>query len=412
MSTDLPVPETKVLAVASHVVFGNVGNTMAAFVIQSLGCDVAALNTVHYSNHTGYKQVKGTKTSSEEIRDLYDGLKQSYLDDYDMMLSGYIPSAEGVDAVGSIARDLKLKSGMKTGSFFWVLDPVMGDDGRLYVNDNVVPAYKNLLREADLILPNQFEAELLSDTKITSLASLKIALTHLHKTHRIPHVLVTSVRLPSSPSDSPTPTLSVVGSTMRSDLSPRTFRITVPAIDCFFSGTGDMFAALLVVRLREAIISSNLLNTKSWISPDDIPADELPLAKAAEQVLASMQAVLEKTKAARDEALSEGAMGGPLGTMEKEKDSEKRGHLRRTKAAEVRVVRNVSDLKEPVVKFRAEALVVDGEEAEVQNTGEEGLERGPEHGSQSDDGVLTDEQEVGVKGQTDIPLREEASNSP
>lgn len=40
-----------------------------------------------------------------------------------------------------------------------VLDPVMGDDGRIYVNKDVVPAYKNLLKDADLILPNQFEAE-------------------------------------------------------------------------------------------------------------------------------------------------------------------------------------------------------------------------------------------------------------
>lgn len=40
-----------------------------------------------------------------------------------------------------------------------VLDPVMGDDGRLYVNEDVIPAYKGLLRDADLILPNQFEAE-------------------------------------------------------------------------------------------------------------------------------------------------------------------------------------------------------------------------------------------------------------
>lgn len=35
----------------------------------------------------------------------------------------------------------------------------MGDQGRLYVNDDVVPAYKNIIRYADLILPNQFEAE-------------------------------------------------------------------------------------------------------------------------------------------------------------------------------------------------------------------------------------------------------------
>lgn len=40
-----------------------------------------------------------------------------------------------------------------------VLDPVMGDDGRIYVAEDVVPAYKGLLKDADLILPNQFEAE-------------------------------------------------------------------------------------------------------------------------------------------------------------------------------------------------------------------------------------------------------------
>jgi pyridoxine kinase len=40
-----------------------------------------------------------------------------------------------------------------------VLDPVMGDNGKLYIPEDEVPEYKTLLREADLILPNQFEAE-------------------------------------------------------------------------------------------------------------------------------------------------------------------------------------------------------------------------------------------------------------
>ena len=111
---------------------------MAALVMQTLGCDVAALNTVQFStllsvppnlnlvpadagagNHTGYKQFKGTKASAQEIRDLYDGLKQSYLTDFDVLLTGYAPGAEAVDAIGSIARDLKLKGSMKAGSFFW-----------------------------------------------------------------------------------------------------------------------------------------------------------------------------------------------------------------------------------------------------------------------------------------------------
>ena len=70
-------------------------------------------------NHTGYKQWKGTKTSPEEISELYAGLKQSFLTDFDIMLTGYAPSAEAVNAIGAIARDLKLKASTRVGSFFW-----------------------------------------------------------------------------------------------------------------------------------------------------------------------------------------------------------------------------------------------------------------------------------------------------
>ena len=38
----------------------------------------------------------------------------------------------------------------------------MGDQGKLYVQEDTVPAYKSLLQDADLILPNQFEAEYVS----------------------------------------------------------------------------------------------------------------------------------------------------------------------------------------------------------------------------------------------------------
>jgi pyridoxine kinase len=76
-----------------------------------------------------------------------------------MMLTGYAPSAAGVEAIGNIAQELKLKASMRPGSFFWVLDPVMGDNGKLYVAEDVVPAYASLVQHADLILPNQYEAE-------------------------------------------------------------------------------------------------------------------------------------------------------------------------------------------------------------------------------------------------------------
>ncbi|KAJ5106168.1 hypothetical protein N7456_002843 [Penicillium angulare] len=356
--SDLLVPETRVLAVASHVVYGHVGNTMAEFVMQSLGCDVAALNTVHFSNHTGYRQFKGTRATAQEITDLYQGLCQSNLTDFDVMLSGYAPSAAAVEAVGAIGIDLQTKAASKPGSFFWVLDPVMGDQGRLYVNDDVVPAYKKMIQHADLILPNQFEAEVLSGIKITSLATLAEAITAIHRIYKVPHVIITSVQLLKlSHSDStPSPPdnyLTVIGSTTRSDGSARLFRVDVPALDCFFSGTGDMFAALTVARLREAVFAAGpeLRNTASWVSPDEVVSADLPLAQATLKVLSSMHSVLERTMEARNAELASAALvSAPSGDLSVE-EQQKQEHLRRTKAAEVRLVRNARFLRDPLVQF-------------------------------------------------------------
>ncbi|KAB5563617.1 Ribokinase-like protein [Coniochaeta sp. 2T2.1] len=356
MSSEPPVPETRVLAVASHVVSGNVGNKIAVFAMQSLGCDVAALNTVQFSNHTGYKQWRGTRVSAQEITDLYEGLRQSYLDDFDMMLSGYIPGAEAVEAVGRIAEQLKAKAAADTnkpGGFFWVLDPVMGDNGNLYVAPEVVPAYKRLIENADLILPNQFEAELLSDVKIQDMPTLRRAIEVIHRRYGVPHIIITSVAIPHP--DHPPHSLSVIGSSMTSDRRARPFKIVFPAIDCYFSGTGDMFSALMAVRMREqATAESNqgLSGKKSWLSGGEVEAEDLPLARAAEKVLASMNEVLDKTcRAMREEV--EGAKKRIEAEGVGEEEGKRRLHLLQSRAAELRLVRNLESLRSPRVVCRA-----------------------------------------------------------
>lgn len=70
-------------------------------------------------NHTGYRQFKGTRATAQEITDLYQGLCNSNLTDFDVMLSGYSPSAAAVEAVGAIGIDLQRKAEKKPGSFFW-----------------------------------------------------------------------------------------------------------------------------------------------------------------------------------------------------------------------------------------------------------------------------------------------------
>lgn len=190
----------------------------------------------------------------------------------------------------------------------------------------------------------------LSGVKIEDMDTLKLAITTLHKVYKIPHIMVTSVSLPSPGAE---PHLSVVGSTMTSTAGPRIFSIKIPAIDCFFSGTGDMFAALMLVRFKEAVCNvEGLLEKDAWISDDEVEATELPLARATEKVLASMHEVLAKTKIARDEEIERWKnVAGGRGKDE----NVKREGLVRSKAAEVRLVRNVHFLKNPVVKFKAES---------------------------------------------------------
>lgn len=365
-----------------------VGNTMATFCMQALGLDVSAINTVNFSNHTGYKQWKGEKTSPEMISQLYEGLSQASLFDFDVLLSGYIPSADALKEVVKIARDLKLKrETMNPGSLFWVLDPVMGDQGRLYVSEEMVKGYNKAVSSGmegpDLVVPNGFELELISgvhlaggdtdqdggelerrptgDSYEASLEKVREAIGVLHQRESVRMVVVTSVRIKGKQQEG---VLCVVGSEKKSDGSSRCFTVEVPVLDCYFSGTGDMFAGLMVARLREECSKAGTLRNRSWASDDQVVATELPLAKATVKVLSSMSTVLEKTMDARNKEMEKYDHSNRRASVDPQ-DAEKQRQeevdermlfLAQTKAAEVRAVRNARDLIHPKVRFEAKDL--------------------------------------------------------
>lgn len=210
-------------------------------------------------------------------------------------------------------------------------------------------------------ISNSIFCRVLSGIKITSLATLAEAITAIHRIYSVPHVIITSVQLSKLSQSGCTPTppenfLTVIGSTTQSDGSPRLFRVDVPALDCFFSGTGDMFAALMVARLREAVAAAGdgLQSTASWVSPDSVSATTLPLAQATLKVLSSMHSVLERTMEARNAELAKIALDTTQSEGLSAEEQQKQDYLRRTKAAEVRLVRNVQFLRDPLVQFEAQ----------------------------------------------------------
>lgn len=182
--------------------------------------------------------------------------------------------------------------------------------------------------------------------------SLHRAIQVMHDKYKIPHIVITSVKFEAP--DHPSSHLSVVGSTMTSTGKARLFKIVFPSIDCYFSGTGDMFGALMVIRMREAVYHADprLRHTESWLSDDSVPVLELPLAKAAEKVLASMHEVLSKTCDGMRTVVERTT--GDMTASDKTDDA--KVHLVKSKAAELQLVRNLGCLRSPTKDFPARAI--------------------------------------------------------
>lgn len=185
------------------------------------------------------------------------------------------------------------------------------------------------------------------------MASLERAIGVMHERYGVPHIVITSVSIPHP--DHPVSSLSVVGSSMTSRREARPFKIVFPSIDCYFSGTGDMFSALMAVRMREAVVTTpGLSGTRSWLSEDEVGAAELPLARAAEKVLASMNDVLDKTSRAMAEEVARAKAEVVAGLGEEE--AKRRLRLLQSRAAELRLARNLESLRSPVVVCRAQKM--------------------------------------------------------
>lgn len=117
-------------------------------------------------------------------------------------------------------------------------DPVLGDNGRLYVPESFVPIYRDeLLPLAQISTPNQFEAELLSGIKIHDEESAWQALDWFHQKG------VSTVVLSSTNIGSPDNLKAFLSSNCNG--SVQRLSILMPKLGkCNFTGTGDLFAAL------------------------------------------------------------------------------------------------------------------------------------------------------------------------
>jgi len=244
-----------ILSIQSHVAFGHVGNASAVFPMQRLGVEVWPIHTVQFSNHTGYGDWKGRVFEGGMIDEVMEGIaERGVLPGCDGVLSGYMGSADIGHAILSAVERVRAAN----PDALYCCDPVIGDVGRgIFVR----PGIPEFMREqavpaADIVTPNQFELELLTDIEVKTIADAHRAVETLRDAGP-KVVLVTSLVTEETPADA----IDLMAADAKG-----AFRVRTPKIDISVNGAGDAIAALFYVHyLRDGSAASALAKASSSI---------------------------------------------------------------------------------------------------------------------------------------------------
>ena len=226
------------LSFQSKVVLGHVGHSAATLLLQRLGHEVWAVDTVCFSNHPGYGRYGGRVTPADEVAALAAGLEAigAYAS-CAAVASGYLGSAaNGAAMLEAVARVKRANP-----KAFYVCDPVMGDRNHgLYVSVELPRFFKEVaLPKADMATPNAFELEELTGRPVRSLEEGLRAADELRALGPAT-VVVTGIEIERS--------MATVAVSPEGAWAVKTPRLRYGAF-----GTGDAFAALLLGRILNGV---------------------------------------------------------------------------------------------------------------------------------------------------------------
>ena len=180
----------KILTIQDISCYGQCSITVALPILSAFGFETAILPSAILSTHTsGFKNFT-VHDLSDEIPLIVNHWKNEGIK-YDVLYSAYLGEIKHIDLVLEIKKEL-----LKEDALFLV-DPVMGDNGKLYpaFNSDYVEAMKRLVAVADIIIPNLTEACFLANEPYLEKYDEKYILKILHKLNKLgaKNVIITGI---------------------------------------------------------------------------------------------------------------------------------------------------------------------------------------------------------------------------
>lgn len=176
-----------ILSIQSQVAGARVGNSVAAFAMERLGVRVLQLPTVLLGRRPDHGPPGGGAISADMLASMIEALAADGLcGEIDAVLSGYVGAADQAPVILDAVARIKAANPRAV----YVCDPVLGDEGRTYVQDAVADAVlNNLCAHADWLTPNLYELGLITGAPLEGLAEARTAAKRIGKP-----VLCSSIR--------------------------------------------------------------------------------------------------------------------------------------------------------------------------------------------------------------------------
>ncbi|HZB92510.1 MAG TPA: pyridoxal kinase PdxY [Stellaceae bacterium] len=266
-----------ILSIQSAVAYGHVGNSIAVFPLQRLGFEVWPVDTVQFSNHTGYGAWRGRAWDSATLAAVIAGIgERGQLGRCEAVLSGYL----GEEALGEVVLNAAAEVKAAKAGALYCCDPVIGDDhSGVFVRPGIAEFFRDrALPAADIVTPNRFELALLAGMEVSDIAGALAAAGRLRA--RGPR-LVLATSLPGSTEEIPMLAAGPEGA----------FLVTTPRLPLLANGAGDLTAALFLgYLLRERDVAGALAATASAVHA--VIEATLRLGEAELQIVAAQDMFL------------------------------------------------------------------------------------------------------------------------
>ena len=229
----------KIAAVHDLSGMGRVSLTVVIPILSSMGFQVCPLPTAVLSSHTQYPEFSILDLTDEMPRIIAEWKKLDI--QFDAFYTGYLGSPRQIQIVSDFIDDFRQPDGLV------VVDPVLGDNGRLYTNfdESMIREMRHLAAKADVITPNLTELFYLMDKPYKAANTDEELKSYLRLLSDAgPQVvIITSVPVHGESHKTSVYAYNRVGD--------RYWKITCPYLPAHYPGTGDTFTSVITGALLQ-----------------------------------------------------------------------------------------------------------------------------------------------------------------